>query len=305
MVPSTSKNPAAMVLLLVIVATTARISGAADAPVLTRADAQKILESIYQNVSVGAIVANKATGGVRAIAIGLRGNDTVKIERDFYFDSELGWFLYEYDDDGGRKKPAKLQIWSQNGYREVKPELNLLAKSPADIEKLRAELNTAMDLEDNDKALTVLDKLSKAEPFLAFIYGPKKFKVLLQRPDKTAAYALAGELLETFKDNPAPLTSIASALVDPDNPVKDPDLALAEKAALRAKELMAGKTHDDLMGRIQDTLARIYFGKGDLKKAIELETSAIDNTKLESAREKLEARLKEFKIKQSAQIAPK
>jgi hypothetical protein len=91
-----------------------------------------------------------------------------------------------------------------------------------------------------------------------------------------------------MKDNPQGLNEIAWTIVDRPG-LEKRDLDLAEKLAKRAVELTDNKD-----GAIIDTLARVYFEKGQLDKAIELQTDAVSKAQGEMKRE-LEATLEKYK----------
>ncbi len=76
------------------------------------------------------------------------------------------------------------------------------------------------------------------------------------------------------KNNAQALNFIAWSIVDPKSAFKDKRLDLALKAATRANEITEAKDP-----AILDTLARVYFAKGDKAKAIEWQTKAVDLSK--------------------------
>ena len=90
------------------------------------------------------------------------------------------------------------------------------------------------------------------------------------------------------KDSSA-LNGIAWTIVDPEGKVEKKDLDLALKAAMKADELMK---HED--PAVMDTLARVYFLKGDVDKAVEIETKAVEAAKGQMKSE-LQQALDEFK----------
>ncbi len=107
------------------------------------------------------------------------------------------------------------------------------------------------------------------------------------------AYATAHELVSgPYKDDADMLNVIAWSIVDPAANVKTKDLGLALKAAHRADELTKGES-----AGILDTLARVHFEKGDIEKAIALQTKAVSLAKDEGMKKELEASLKEFQQK--------
>lgn len=104
-------------------------------------------------------------------------------------------------------------------------------------------------------------------------YAALKFDTLLTgKKDDAAAYAWAREVLSGVgKDHPGVLNQMAWSIVDPESTVENRDLDLALKMAERANEL----TRNADPG-ILDTVARVHFTKGDIQKAIELQTRAVE-----------------------------
>jgi len=92
-----------------------------------------------------------------------------------------------------------------------------------------------------------------------------------------------------FKDDAMMLNAIAWGMVDPQRDLKGVDLDTALAAAKRADELTGNKDP-----QVLDTLARVYFKKGDKAKAVELQTKAVELAP-EDIKEDLEKSLKEFK----------
>lgn len=138
-------------------------------------------------------------------------------------------------------------------------------------EKLAASIQDAIAKKDYDKAIAGLDEMAKLQPELADRLEGAKFQFLIMKEDYPAAWALGEKLLDTFKDNSTALISLAWMIVNPDGSVKKPNLDLAEKFASRASEAAKGENSGYL-----DTLARIYFQKGQIDKAIETETKALE-----------------------------
>ncbi|MHC4615973.1 MAG: hypothetical protein ACYTAU_20705, partial [Planctomycetota bacterium] len=74
-----------------------------------------------------------------------------------------------------------------------------------------------------------------------------------------------------------------------DKDVKKRDLEFALEAALRANELTEEKE-----AAILDTLARVYFEKGDLKQAIKWQREAVKQAGGSPMAEQLEEALKKY-----------
>ena len=62
-------------------------------------------------------------------------------------------------------------------------------------------------------------------------------------------------------------------MVDTENPIDKPDLDLALKAALCANEASKGEAAE-----ILNTLARVYFVRGDVDNAVKTETKAVQES---------------------------
>lgn len=127
--------------------------------------------------------------------------------------------------------------------------------------------------EDWPKAVAALDELIEldAEEF-SWAVG-RKFRLLAAiLNDSQAASEFGRKALETFaKDQPDTLNAIAWMIVSPEDNLKDKDLELALAAAVRANLLTENENPAFI-----DTLARVYFEKGDRAKAIEWQQKAID-----------------------------
>jgi hypothetical protein len=111
--------------------------------------------------------------------------------------------------------------------------------------------------------------------------------------DFPAAYACGAKLVDEAiaQKNAANLNSIAWIIVDPEAKWTKVDLELALKAADRGVAL----THES-DGAVLDTLARVYFLKGDAKKAVECETKAVAVSKGET-KQLFEKTLADYKTK--------
>jgi thiol-disulfide isomerase/thioredoxin len=151
------------------------------------------------------------------------------------------------------------------GTFDPKKEAMLAARRDAAAQKLK----TAQETGNPDKVLSAINEVEAELPEMVGPLGMLKFQTLLQKKDYTAAYAQAAQTADRMKDNPDLLNEIAWTIVDrPDLEKRDLDLAM--KLAVRANELTSGQRGD-----ILDTLARVYFEKGDLAKAIEIQTDAV------------------------------
>ena len=157
-------------------------------------------------------------------------------------------------------------------------------------EEIQAQLGKAIEAGD----IGAIDKFAKEHPEMADGLSVLKFQLLMQKKDYAAAVAMGKELVETQKDNSEILNDIAWMMVDPENPIDKPDLDLAMKAALRANEVAKGEN-----GAILDTLARVYFTRGDVDKAIEIQNKAVEKAD-DADRAQLTKSLAEYTAKKNA-----
>jgi len=151
-----------------------------------------------------------------------------------------------------------------------------------------AEFQTALAADDLTKAGAVAEQLVASDPNYGGTIGTV-FKAHLKKHDYPAAYQYAAAATSgAAKSNPQVLNEIAWTILD-DAGVKTRDYALAMDLAKRADEV-TGHTN----GMIIDTLARAYFEKGDIDKAIELQKKAIEHTEEEAMKADIEATLKKY-----------
>ncbi|MGA2497969.1 MAG: redoxin family protein [Tepidisphaeraceae bacterium] len=164
------------------------------------------------------------------------------------------------------------------------------------IEQLGEKLGEAMNDEKWDKALDLIGEIVKANPDAAGDLLAMKFDVLMKKKDYDAAYKLGDKLLDKLKDEPEALNELAWSIATEEG-IEKRDLDLAEKLAVRAVEASKGED-----GAILDTLARVYFDKGQVDKAIEFQTKAVAKAS-EDLKEQVEATL--VKYRQKKQTADK
>lgn len=146
---------------------------------------------------------------------------------------------------------------------------------------------------DPKEALAAFDKLEKDYPVIARQLSDYKFNLFLAAKDYDRAYKFGAELVEKAIRNKdaMKLNDIAWTIVDPDGTVEKKDLDLAMKAAVKADEFSGNKD-----AAIIDTLARVHFLKGNVAKAIELQTKAVELAPA-GMKGELQAALTEYKQK--------
>jgi len=109
---------------------------AAEAKPLSKSQAAQLLVSMgYEDAEVGAIVQGFApmTGSqnvATVLGIGRSKGQIKKLEVQFFYDADVGWFGYEYDGNEISGKPVtKLRMWTPSGYSEVRPKFSLTDSS--------------------------------------------------------------------------------------------------------------------------------------------------------------------------------
>jgi hypothetical protein len=152
----------------------------------------------------------------------------------------------------------------------------------------RAAIKQAMAAKDFDKALGLLEEMGNdkdatpQEKYLSLYY---QFDIQAkQKHDGAKAGAVAKKLAELVSGCHMTLNYLAWTILDtPGLNNRDLDLALdfAQKAADLTK-------HEDCA--ILDTLARAYFEKGDLDKAIQIQTQAVEKCEMAKTLAKYKAK---------------
>lgn len=178
--------------------------------------------------------------------------------------------------------------WDRDAFRatfEPKQKAERLRRAMQD------EMRTARASGDWDAVVALLDRGLAAAPGSSDLLY-QKFTVLMleaQRPDD--AYAVARTLMEAAWEEPTRLNALAWTIVD-DARVPRRDLDLAMKAATRANELGGGKE-----AAVLDTLARVWFEKGDLARAIEIQRDAVRHAPEGTMKEGIVETLKQYEAK--------
>jgi thiol-disulfide isomerase/thioredoxin len=159
------------------------------------------------------------------------------------------------------------------------------------LRELEGKLSDLGELaqEDPKKALAEMQDLLEQVPSLGEMLGGMHFTLLMEAGDVEGANKVAADLVDrAIKANDAnALNEVAWGIVDPEQKWKERNVDLALRAAAKAVAITEEKD-----ANILDTLARAYFWKKDLKKALELQTKAVD---LAPGRPELAAALEEYK----------
>jgi thiol-disulfide isomerase/thioredoxin len=159
------------------------------------------------------------------------------------------------------------------------------------IEAAQQKIGEAIQAGDKAAAMKGFDEWEALAPDDKEDIAGARFSVLMgQFKDTEGALAIAkANAAGAWKDNAQLQNKIAWTIVDPNGGVEKKDLALAEQCAKRAAELTKNKD-----AAILDTLARVHFVKGEVDKAIEVQTTAVGLAD-EQMKADLQAALDEYK----------
>lgn len=171
------------------------------------------------------------------------------------------------------------------------------AEETAAVEQRQLErkeiFRAAIEKKEFDKAVGVLEKMitdkevNDEERFMAQFF---QFRILAEEQlDGAKACPIAKKLCEARKDDAEFLNYLAWTILDKEG-LKNRDYDVALAIAKQAAEASKNKNP-----AVLDTLARAYFEKSDLDKAIEVQTLAIEQCDAEDQPEELKPHLKEMK----------
>lgn len=115
----------ALLVLGVVALAAVSPSSRQDVPQLDKATAAKIITFMgWKDVSIGAIY--ELTGSQWVIGVGDRRGAGDAFQYGFNYDSDLGWFFSEVQDAtphfGSRPDEPWVRLWTENGYKEIKPK---------------------------------------------------------------------------------------------------------------------------------------------------------------------------------------
>jgi len=177
--------------------------------------------------------------------------------------------------------------YSPEDYQKAKDQQEMALK----MADYQTRLQQSLQDKDDKTTGSVLDEMI-ADPnkSIAAQGGMMKFSWLLSKKDYDNAYVLANTLIDgPLKGDAENLNDLAWMIVDPQGKVAKKNLDVAIKAAQAS--VKADKNYANL-----DTLARVYFEKGDKAKAIATEKEAIGMATKDQKAD-LEAALKEYQGK--------
>jgi thiol-disulfide isomerase/thioredoxin len=164
-------------------------------------------------------------------------------------------------------------------------------KGNQEIKDLQKEFFALGKAKNPKDAVSTFNTLEKKYP--AFMAGQQdmKFDLLLRAGEFDEAWKVGRVLTTkaTAAKNPVTLNKVAWSIVDPEANVKNKDLDLAMDAATKAADFTNNKD-----AAILDTLARVYFCKGDVAKAISIQEKAVAGAQ-EEMKDDLQKSLDEYK----------
>ncbi len=153
---------------------------------------------------------------------------------------------------------------------------------------VQRELSMAQRQGEWEKAWELVEKMEKIDPENPYIQS-QKFTILLVGLDEPKkAYKLGEKILKDNWDNSQQLNMIAWMVAD-DEKIKTRDLDFALKAAKRGCELTEYKS-----ASVLDTLARVYYEKGDLKSAVKWQAEALEHAEEGPMRDGIADSLKKY-----------
>jgi len=183
--------------------------------------------------------------------------------------ARIAWIGHPSDMD----EPLQSIVNGEWNLESSAKEHKIRMEKVAMTQPIQGRLYTAMEEKNWDVAIDACDELLKIDSEEFASSALFKFQILLQeKQDTEAAYAYGRSIVDgTLSDKSWGLNGVAWIIVDPDFETSDRDFELALKAAKQADKLTESKNP-----QIMDTLARVHFSKGDVEKAIEIQSRAVE-----------------------------
>ena len=167
-------------------------------------------------------------------------------------------------------EPLRLCVageWSLDKAKELEEERESVREMMMGLQSL---VRDAVQGGDWKEVLKTLDKASKKYPTNVDVLGASWQIRLLFAGDYEGAYKVGEKLVQMNWDDAQVLNEVAWTVVD-DERVETRNLEFAMRVAKRANELTESKN-----GPILDTLARVYYEKGELGTAIKWQKRAVE-----------------------------
>jgi len=211
-----------------------------------------IAEDDAQNTNANAYMRASGQGGIPTVMI---------VDRE----GRIAWIGHPM----GGMDPALEKI--VEGTWDIEAEVAKAAK----IAELQPQLNEAYFAQEWDRLFSLIDQLIELDPAQFSRMRLDQYALMINElKDKARAKELGRKILASdMGQQAAAMNTFAWYIVNPENGMakEDRDLDLATEAISRAVRLSEGKDAD-----ILDTQARLYFWKGDYRKAVEIQTKAVE-----------------------------
>ncbi len=170
-----------------------------------------------------------------------------------------------------------------------------------EMELAMQSLGGLVQAQQFDEALEVIEGLAKKND--SFQIKMMKLQVLLMAKKTDASVEHVQAMYKAIEDDPATVNMLAWNLFEMTAQMKIEDEALSA-ASIAATEAAATKAEKEVKASILDTLAHYVFKKGDIDKAIALETEALELSGPRD-REFIENFLEELKAAKAKKEEPK
>jgi thiol-disulfide isomerase/thioredoxin len=162
--------------------------------------------------------------------------------------------------------------------------------------RLMDEIDAAAGEGAWDAAIGALDKLLQSQPGHERMKARLFRKMLHEADDPAQTYAYGRTIMREHWDDEGTLNRIAWFTAD-DKGVKERDLGFALEAALRANELTEGTS-----AGILDTVARVYYEKGDLKSAVDWQRKALEQAAGSASGDMIKETLEKYEKEASSRL---
>ncbi len=186
--------------------------------------------------------------------------------------------------------PLKAVVNDEWDRQEFKAKFEKAAQAERATREISGKLRQAQQEEDWDEVIVLLDKMIDLDPERNGRLENEKARIYMQElGEADKGLAILKKAAEQSWDNPQGLNSIAWGLVD-DTGLEDKSvLRFALKVAERANDLSDGKD-----ASILDTLARVHYEMGDLRKAIKVQKEAVKTAAAGPMKDSLAETLKKY-----------
>jgi thiol-disulfide isomerase/thioredoxin len=159
------------------------------------------------------------------------------------------------------------------------------------IRQTGAKLQEAMDAGNHARAIELMDEMIALDAKAFINLAGFKFKAMLVDLKNTdGAYAYAREVSGGIAKDSAQVLNMISWTIMDEAGVEKRDYDLAMELAVKADTL---SNHQD--AAITDTLARAYFEKGDVAKAVEVQQKAVSLASDDALKAELEGTLEKYR----------